>query len=70
MGVYTYVCLGEMGHLNKRGFWNLKQSENSFVGDGNSIPLCCKSDLTLDVLVSVVSQPTELWVIILSQAVP
>lgn len=60
------MCLVRYGKFGQKGVWHLKKSENSCVGDDNSIPFCHESDLDLDVLASALSQRTELWVIILS----
>uniref|UniRef100_A0A8B9RWK8 Neuronal membrane glycoprotein M6-a n=2 Tax=Telluraves TaxID=3073808 RepID=A0A8B9RWK8_9AVES len=49
--------------LRQYGMWmKSTKYKNSFFGDDNSIPFCHKTDLNLDILALMVSQPTELWV--------
>lgn len=64
IGICVFVKDGEFG---QKGVWNLKKSENSWGGDDNSVLFCHKTDLSLDILVLMVSQPTKLcWILFLS----
>lgn len=50
----------EDGEFGQKGVWNPKKSENSWGGDDNSVLFRHKTDLSLDTLVLMVSQPTKL----------